>query len=274
MKYLSYRLEPEKAEAIEPAEVTVFKDGIFTASSTLISEEMPLTIYLNGQEITTMLCSPNDRKYLAIGFLVTEGMVKTIEDITKISVLEEDGLAYVEADGVEVVAETNYLKRSVTACCGRGRAGFYFANDEKTVKHVESRARYKASDIVKCSETLLQQASVTHQKTSGVHSGAVVENGEIILFAEDIGRHNVFDKLYGKALEQKIDLNDKLIVFTGRVSSEILIKVSKFNLPCVVAKSVPTSLALSLAKDLGITIAGCARNGSFNIYSHPERIVL
>lgn len=274
MKFSSYRVEPEKAEAIESVEAIVYRNNAFFPSEQLVSEETPLTVYLNGVETTTMLCSPVDRKYLAIGFLITEGMVRSIDDISKITILEEDGLVYVEADAVCRNAEANYLKRSVTACCGRGRAGFYFANDEETTNVVVSDARFKSSDIIKCSEALLKQASVTHQKTSGVHSGAVVENGEIILFSEDIGRHNVFDKLYGKSLESKIDLNDKLIVFTGRVSSEILIKVSKFNLPCVVAKSVPTSLAVSLAKELGITLVGSSRNGSFCVYSHTERVVL
>jgi FdhD protein len=266
-------MEQGKVEAIQTYEVTQFKNNEFSESKQLISEEMPLTVYLNGKETTTMLCSPVDQKYLVIGFLISEGMVQSIEDIKELVINEDDGLVHVEADIVERESTEGYLRRCLTTCCGRGRAGFYFANDHKTTRYIDSKARFSAADILKSTATLLHEASATHSKTYGVHSGAIVENGELILYSEDIGRHNIFDKLYGKCLEQTMSMENKLLVFSGRISSEILIKVSKMGIPCVVAKSVPTTLALGMAKELGITIVGRMRHDSFCVYTHPERIV-
>lgn len=266
-------MEQGKVDAIQTYEVIQFKNNEFCESNQLISEEMPLTVYLNGKETTTMLCSPVDQKYLVLGFLISEGMVQSIEDIREIVINEEDGLVQVEADLVERASTDGYLRRCLTTCCGRGRAGFYFANDHKTTRYIDSNTQFKATDILKCTATLLHEASATHSQTYGVHSGAIVENGELILYSEDIGRHNIFDKLYGKCLEQTMSMENKLLVFSGRISSEILIKVSKMGIPCVVAKSVPTTLALGMAKELGITIVGRMRHDSFCVYTHPKRIV-
>jgi len=266
-------MEQGQIEAIQKYEAIQFKDGIFTKTNQWISEEMPLTVYLNGKETTTMLCSPVDQKYLIIGFLVSEGMIQQIEDIKELTINEEDGLVYVEADLVERKATDGYLRRCLTTCCGRGRAGFYFANDHQTTRYIDSVVKFQAADILKSAATLLDEASATHSKTYGVHSGAVVDQGNLIVYSEDIGRHNIFDKLYGKCLEQKLKMDDKMLVFSGRISSEILIKVSKMGLPCVIAKSVPTTLALGLGKDLGITIIGRMRKDSFCVYTHKERVV-
>lgn len=267
-------MKQENEEAIKKYEVIRFEAGVEQPSIQWISEEMPLTIYLNGVDTTTMLCSPVDQKYLVMGFLVSEGMIGSIEDIKDLVINEKEGHAYIEADVIKQSAANGYLRRCLTTCCGRGRAGVYFANDKKTLSFNESKAIFVAEDILRSSATLLQEASNTHSKTNGVHSGAVVGNGEILLYSEDVGRHNIFDKLYGKCLAEKLPLEDKMIVFTGRVSSEILIKVNKIGIPCVVAKSVPTTLALGLAKDLGITVIGRMCRDSFCIYTHPERIMV
>lgn len=265
-------MNQEHDEAIKKYEVLQFEGGKIQHFETWISEEMPLTVYLNGKEMTTMLCSPVDQKYLVMGFLVSEGMIHNIEDITELIIHEDDGIAYVEADVIERSATDVYLRRCLTTCCGRGRTGIYFANDHKKLSFNESKAIFSPADILRSSATLLQDASKVHSKTNGVHSGAIVGNGELLLYSEDVGRHNIFDKLYGKCLEAKLPMNDKMIVFSGRVSSEILIKVNKIGIPCVVARSVPTTLALGLADDLGITVIGRIRQDSFCVYTHPERI--
>jgi len=266
-------MEQIKVEAIKTHEVVKYKDAQFHKSTQMISEEMPLTVYLNGKETTTMLCSPVDQKYLVIGFLISEGMVQRLEDIKELTINEDDGFVFVEADIVKKESTDRYLRRCLTACCGRGRSGLYFANDHKTTRYIDSKAQFNAVDILKSTATLLDEASVTHSKTYGVHSGAIVDHGKLIVYSEDIGRHNIFDKLYGKCLEQHMILDDKMIVFSGRISSEIIIKVNKIGISCVVAKSVPTTLALGMAEELGITIVGSIRRDSFLVYTHPERII-
>lgn len=239
----------------------------------MVSEEEPLTLYLNGKELVTMLCSPVEQRYLALGFLVSEGMIGNIADLTAFTVDEERGLIWAEADKVPDNAGRMYLKRCLTACCGRGRAEFYFANDARVSKEINSELRVRAQDINKYA-LLLEHASATHQVTSGVHSGALAAGGSLICFAEDIGRHNVFDKLYGKCLEGGVSPADKILVFSGRVSSEIILKVSKMGVPVVVARSVPTSLAIDMAVKLGITLIGVAKGDWFHVYTNAERVLV
>ncbi|MBP1764056.1 MAG: Protein fdhD [Firmicutes bacterium] len=238
-----------------------------------VSEEEPITVYLNGKEMVTMLCSPVEQRYLALGFLVSEGMIERIEDLTNLTVDDDRGLVWAEADKVPDNAGRMYLKRCLTACCGRGRAEFYFANDARVSKWIESDLRVRAQDINRYAH-LLEETSATHSITYGVHSGAIVDGGKLVCFSEDIGRHNVFDKLYGKCLEERVSLEDKILVFSGRVSSEIILKVSKMGVPVVVARSVPTSLAIDMAAKLGITLIGVAKGDWFHVYTHTERVLV
>ena len=239
----------------------------------LVSEEEPLTLYLNGKELVTMLCSPVEQRYLALGFLVSEGMISGIEALTEFTVDTERNMIWAEAENVQENAGRTYLKRCLTACCGRGRAEFYFANDARVSNQIESQLRVRAQDI-NSYVLMLEASSTTHQVTSGVHSGAIADDGKLVCFAEDIGRHNVFDKLYGKCLEFGVNPADKLLVFSGRVSSEIILKASKMNVPVIVARSVPTSLAIEMAIKLGITLIGVARGDWFHIYTHTERVLV
>jgi FdhD protein len=263
----------ERLPGIHSYQVLKLQDEKLVAVQEQVSEETPLTIYLNGKELVTMLCSPVDTKYLALGFLVSEGMINGIEDLTLFTIDNERGLIWTEADNVPVNAGMMYLKRCLTACCGRGRAEFYFANDARVTKRIDSNLRIRADDINHYVK-LLEEASVTHQITYGVHSGGVAGNGSLLYYSEDIGRHNVFDKLYGKCLKAGLTMGDKAIVFSGRVSSEILLKVSKMGVPVVVARSVPTSYAVDLAAELGITLVGAAKGDWFLVYTHPERVQL
>ena len=134
--------------------------------------------------------------------------------------------------------------------------------------------KFLAKDIFACADKLLSELSTTHDKTNGVHSGVLLDGKKILLFREDIGRHNVFDKIFGAALRQNIFLGDKALIFSGRCSSEMILKVVRMNIPVVVAKSVPTNFSIKLAEKFGITLAGRLRADSFCIYTNPQRIVL
>ena len=239
----------------------------------LVSEEEPLTLYLNGKELVTILCSPVEQRYLVLGFLVSEGMIACIEDLTEFTVDVERNMIWATSENVSDNAGRTYLKRCLTACCGRGRAEFYFANDARVSNLIESQLRVRAQDINSYAH-MLEEASTTHRVTSGVHSGAIASGGQLVCYAEDIGRHNVFDKLYGKCLESRVSPADKILVFSGRVSSEIILKASKMSVPVVVARSVPTSLSIDMAEKLGITLIGVAKGDWFHIYTHAERVIV
>ena len=112
------------------------------------------------------------------------------------------------------------------------------------------------------------------QQTGGVHIAALCDPQNFMLTRMDIGRHNALDKIYGYCLKNDITVKDKVIVFSGRISSEILLKVAKIGCEVVLSKSAPTELAINLADELGITAVGFIRGQSFNVYTHPERIKL
>lgn len=152
------------------------------------------------------------------------------------------------------------------------RQGFYFMNDAKMAKTMRDvHVILSFEDIFRLMR-LMQSSAQTFQETGGVHNAALCDKNEIVLSRMDIGRHNALDKIYGYCLKHDILLQDKIIVFSGRISSEILLKVAKIGCEVVLSKSAPTELALQLAEDLGITAVGFVRNQSLNVYTHPQRI--
>jgi FdhD protein len=203
--------------------------------------------------------------------LATVGIIQQVSDIKNLAVDALQGIIQVETVTGETVAEKMFLKRYLTACCGKGRSAFYFANDVLTARTVSSEVVLTPEAIIHYSQ-MLEDQSELFRTTGGVHSGALVHADKIIFYSQDIGRHNVFDKLYGRCLIEGISTEDKILVFSGRVSSEILLKVSKMNISVIIARSAPTSLALEIAEELGITVIGFARGQRFNIYTHSRRV--
>ena len=238
----------------------------------LVVKEKALTIYVNNEELATVVCSPMYLEYMALGFLCAEGILRKRDDLKDIAIDEEQGLAYVETNrSTRNISEKMFLKRYINPCCGRGRASFYFSNDALLCKAVTAENKVARSEVSAMVEAL-QNRSRLFRRTGGVHNAALAEDGRIIIFQEDIGRHNTLDKIFGQCFCEEIALRDKVIVFSGRVSSEILLKIAKMGAPILVSRSAPTDLALELADDLGITVIGFARGQRFSVYSHPERV--
>lgn len=236
-----------------------------------IAIEFPLTIVLNGEEFATMVCTPTELPDLVTGFLASEGVIRFVEDIESMSVNEQQGFVYVEVRNKQPVSKASYSKRFIGSCCGKSRQ-FYFQNDVKTAKTVMSRMHLSIDQSLNLMK-LLQQQSSDFQNTGGVHNAALCSSEEIIFSCTDIGRHNTLDKIYGYCLTKRLPLRGKVIVFSGRISSEVLLKTAKIGVGILLSKSAPTDLALKLAEDLGITSVGFIRGNKMNIYTHPERIV-
>jgi FdhD protein len=117
-----------------------------------------------------------------------------------------------------------------------------------------------------------QHRSLIYRATGGVHSAALCDTRNIIVFSEDIGRHNAVDKIFGQCILDDIATDDHIIITSGRVSSEILLKVAKRNIPLIVSQSAPTNLGVKLADDLGVTLVGFVRGKRMNVYTHAWRI--
>ena len=234
-----------------------------------VAREAALTIFLNDAELVTMLCSPAEEKYLAVGFLAAEGLIETADDITSIVIDDTRGIARVTTkSGGEA---ERIWKRFISSGCGRG-ATFYSAADV-TSPPVESAIRIDPFRVYRLMRAF-QDRSEVFKNTGGVHAAALASGDEIELFSEDIGRHNAVDKVFGRCLIEGIITKDKMLLVTGRISSEILLKVARRGIPALISKSAPTDSGVKLAEKLGITLIGFVRGHRMNVYAHAERVAL
>ncbi len=249
-----------------------YQGGTFHQKDDEIVTEYPLTIKLNGEEYVTIVCTPDHIEDMVIGFLVSEGIIPSYKYIEQLWIQREKGFAHVTTTQTNPLYQTCYNKRYVTSCCGKSRQGFVFVNDAAKAKTMHDiHITLKPEDCFHLMNAL-QQSSTTFQETGGVHNTALCDAKQILVSRMDIGRHNALDKIYGYCLQSNISITGKVIAFSGRISSEILLKVAKIGCEIVLSKSAPTKLALELAHDLGITVVGFIRGDSCNIYTHPERI--
>lgn len=236
-----------------------------------IVNEIPLTVFLNGIELTTLICSPGAYKELVMGFLLTEGLVRYLSDIKETIFDEVDGLLWVKTT-CPVPQTENFLRRQIASCCGKGRATLYFVNNANQLQPVQSSNRFTAPRLLYLIG-LLEERSVAFRLTGGVHSAALADNKGLLVMYEDIGRHNAVDKVLGYAFLNGIKSEDKCLLLSGRVSSEIIIKAGHSGIPLVVSRSAPTCLAMDLAEQLGIALVGFARGETLSVYSHTEKVI-
>lgn len=235
-----------------------------------IAEEFPLTLYVDGEEFATIVCSPTELTDLVVGFLASEGVIRQAGELKTMSVDEDRGIAYAELIRPQSVGKEYYAKRFIGSCCGKSRQ-FYFQNDVRTAKTSVSQIRIKPEQVYSLMETL-QRSSVDFRNTGGLHNAALCSVTDVLATRADIGRHNALDKLFGHCLRNRWRTSDKIIAFSGRLSSEVVLKAAKIGVGVMLSKSAPTDLALSLADDLGITCVGFIRGSSMNVYTHRERI--
>lgn len=230
-----------------------------------IVEEKPLIIFVNKKELVTLLCSQNHLKYLIIGHLISEGLVNNIKEIRNIKINEHDGVALTELKH-RIDIKSNSNKTIYSGC-----SSFYSLENLK-IKRLKNRIKIKKERVMKLMKQL-QLKSKLFQQTGGVHASALANKNKIIFFTEDIGRHNTIDKIIGYSLIKKLNLKNKMILTTGRLSSEMVLKSAKVKIPIIVSKSAPTDMAVNLAKRLNITLIGFARGKRFNVYNNDKYII-
>lgn len=248
-----------------------YKNGTFQAMQAEVANEYPLTIYVHDEEFATIVCTPSSLSELIIGFLASEGMIRSHEDIKSLSIDSDKGIAYVDLHQRSSIDPTLFSKRRISSCCGKSRQSFYFQSDAMTTKALCSDLQIHPIQCIESMETLTSLSSI-HRSTGGVHNAILFSEEAMIVQFSDIGRHNAMDKIYGRCLQQNIETHHTLLAISGRISSEMVVKAVKIGSPILLSKSAPTGLALELAEELGLTTVGFIRNGSFNIYTHPGRI--
>jgi len=239
-----------------------FTDGKWETVSLDVPRELSFTIYVNDHELVTILCTPVKLNCLVVGYLYSENIIRDLKDVVSMRVCEDDALADVK------LANTGFIipeKRILTSGCGGGTS---FNLD---VPKIESDLKVKPDQILHLMRLLLENATFYNQ-TGGIHASAICDEHTLLAITEDIGRHNTLDKLTGESLLRKIATRDRILLTTGRVSSEMLRKAARMQVPVVVTLTSPTEQAVLLAHEAGISLVGYARGSRLTVYSHPERL--
>ena len=230
----------------------------------LVIVEHPFTIFLNESEFITLLCSPKSLDNLAVGFLHSEGIIKSIDDIESIKIDKNNGYCYVSTKNKNLLSQKLYGKRTITTGCGKGSI-FYNTIDGIKCNKIESKIDIDHNNILNLMKSFNKKSQL-FLDTGGVHSVGLCNNDEILFFEEDIGRHNALDKIIGKCLYENISIKDKIVITSGRITSEVILKCAKIGISYIVSRSAPTNLAIDIAKDLNIGLVGFVRGNKMNIY--------
>ena len=263
------RIRPGKKEALEDR---------------LLLEE-PLEIAVNGHRLAVLMRMPGQEKELAAGFCLSEGYVRRAEDILLIhhcgfgdpspEALEPDGPAY-SRNRVELrVAREGFLPPKAPDTVRLIRSGCGAADVSALTNNLPFLS-YKVSvdpTVLLGLGKAMRDLQIVHGKVGGTHSATLFDiHGKPVHTAEDIGRHNAVDKVLGYCVLRKILLEDKILVTSGRASYEMAVKAIRFRVPLVATISAPTSLAVQIAQERGLTLVGYLRGGRMNVYTHPRRL--
>jgi len=244
-----------------------YSDKNLTPLTTSIVNEFPVKLIVNGQEIATLISSPHDLRFLVAGFLRLQGFILALDDFDMFSVCEEFGIA-----NIKLKSELpKKLKPVLTSGCGSGIT-FSLPSDSNTIQTTtDSHLCFTPENIFHLMNELAQRAD-NYKNHGGIHSAAIARNGHLMLYAEDIGRHNTFDRIAGEALFKGINLNGTELVTSGRVSSEMVSKASLMGVKLIASRTSPTDMAVKLCEKAGICLVGYVRGNKFNVYAHPEKI--
>ena len=235
--------------------------------------EFSVHLAVNGTALATLIASPHDLEFLVAGFLRMQGMVARADDIVTLGVCPDSGAASVRIRG-EVPER---LRPVLTSGCGGG-IGFSLPGPREGGGGEKSRdpsggRRFPPGAIFAMMDALGRGAE-RYKRHGGIHSAAAGDGERILLAAEDIGRHNTIDRIAGEALLKGIDLSGKILVSSGRISSEMAAKGAALRVTVIASRTSPTDMAIRIAGEAGITLLGYVRGGRFTVYTHPGRIAL
>lgn len=248
-------------------QINIIKDNNIKQKKDIIIKEQPLTIFLNGNEIVTLMTLPDMLKELAVGFLISEGVIDNFYDIENLEFNCQNNVIWIKLN--KKIEMELLKKRTLTSGCGKGVTFSDFK--DCSINTIESEISINNKNINKFMIKMQKNAEL-FKKTGGTHTAALADQDKIHYIVEDIGRHNTIDKIIGKAYIEDIDLKNKVIITSGRVSSEIIIKVLKQKFPILISRSAPTSTAVKIAQKKNLTLIGFTRGNRYNVYHGINRI--
>ena len=267
---MSGSYSPELSHAgLPPTQAVLATDEYQNTRQLHIAEERPLTIYIDRYELVTLMTLGTQPELLALGYIKNQGLIKNITEIKSVQVDWD-----VNAVAITTFADRDDWKdklgsRIVTTGCGQGTV---FADVMKQLDKLEIEPfSLKQSRLYTLLKNLNRQNDV-YKNAGAVHGCALCHDTEAMIFIEDVGRHNAVDAIAGKMWLEKLVGHNKIFYTTGRLTSEMIIKVAQMKIPVLLSRSGITQMGLSLARDLNITLLARAKNKHFLIYNGKENI--
>ena len=257
---------------VRPAHYLSLHDGRPMPIDGSVIDEAIACISVNGEDLASFMCTPRDLIELAIGFLYNEGVIDGLEDIRAHHLSKSRTCVDIWLKDMEFQRPRRAI---ITAGCGGGVTFDDFSAVYKPLTSELQATPRQLSNLMR----QLQLGAELYQEARGVHTAVLAEAGrageeQIVLQSEDIGRHNCLDKLMGAALLAGIPTKDRVLLSSGRISSEMINKARRLETPIVCSRTSPTSLSLALAEAWNITVVAYLRQDRMRVYTHPERLVL
>lgn len=251
---------------IQPTTYVLYKGDTANLIDSAVIEEALVCISVNGQELATFMCTPHHLEELTIGFLRSEGFIQSLNDIEILHLSDSGNCVDIWLRDLSFTPPKRHI---ITSGCGGG-----VTFDDLSQRHPPLNT---AMTVTPQQITLLMQklhlAAELYNEVRGVHTSALSDGHELVLVAQDVGRHNTIDRLWGQALQRGINPEGRILLASGRISSEMLNKAAKMKVPIIISRTSPTSLSVELGRTWNITVVGYARGNTFRVYSAPERIV-
>jgi FdhD protein len=246
-----------------------FQQGRLEPADKPIVREFPLKLIVNGREIATLVASPHELRFLVAGFLRLQGFVDTVADFHMLSVCEDFGVANVRIRG-ELPEK---LRPVLTSGCGTG-VTFNLQTPTPLPDSGGRQHGLRPDAVFRLMEELALRAD-DYKRHGGIHSAALGDaNGHLLLYAEDLGRHNTLDRIAGEALFNNRGLTETLLVTSGRISSEMAVKAARLGVSLIASRTSPTDMAVKICREAGITLIGYVRGEKFTVYNGAERLDL
>ena len=238
---------------------------VFETLGDVVVVEDSVNLYINKKFYASFSCLPQKIREMVVGHLLTEGIIDKIDEIVKI---EFSGRNIYVQTSREIPIITN---RIISTVCDEAD-GRLLNSSQNLLKLRFNKCKFRVEVVFKAVKALNSMAKI-FRASGGTHAAAILDgNGEVIAFAEDVGRHNAVDKVVGEAAMNGVDLTKVLLASSGRLTSEIVMKAAQAGIPMVVSISAPTSRGIRIAEKFGLTLIGFVRGKRFNIYTFPDRI--
>jgi FdhD protein len=270
------RKEPSPAKEAEAKEQTIdwpihrYQRGRQSAIIDQVVREQRLELVLNGTPLLAMLALPRDVEALALGFLYSEGLWDDRRRLPEIRFDAAAGQIHCAGAFDEDAIESIHRRWTFGTGCGGGGT----ARDSSWLARcrvIDSPMTVRPAQLSALAREFSRQTHL-YRLTGGVHACGIADKDSVILFAEDVGRHNAFDKVAGMALQKGVDLSEKLALTTGRLSAEIVGKAVAHRLPILASSSAPTAMSVHWARRFGLTLVGFLRGERMNVYTGYQRI--